>query len=207
MSVERRRLLGAFGAELILTAGSKGMRGAIEKAEEIAAERSAFMPQQFCNPSNPMVHYQTTGPEILRDLDNKVDALVAGVGTGGTISGAGKAIKEINPQAKIVAVEPKDSAVLSGGEPGPHKIQGIGAGFIPDVLDTDIYSEVITVSNDEAMQSAGELARDEAIFVGISAGANVFAARKVAAQMNTDQNVVTILCDTGERYLSTDVFC
>ena len=206
MSLERRRLLGAFGAELILTPGAKGMRGAIEKAEEIAAERNAFMPQQFANPANPKVHKETTGPEILRDLGNQVDALVAGVGTGGTITGAGQAIKNHNPQALIVAVEPSDSAVLSGGEPGPHKIQGIGAGFVPDVLNTEIYSRIITVSNEEAMQSAKALARDEGIFVGISAGANVFAARQVAAQLSPEQNVVTILCDTGERYLSTDIF-
>jgi cysteine synthase A len=206
MSIERRRLLGAFGAELVLTPGAKGMRGAIEKAEEIAAERQAFMPQQFGNPANPRVHNETTGPEILRDLGNQVDALVAGVGTGGTITGAGQAIKDQNPEALIVAVEPADSAVLSGGEPGPHKIQGIGAGFVPDVLNTDIYSRIITVSNEDAMRSAGELARDEGIFVGISAGANVFAARQVAAQLSPDKNVVTILCDTGERYLSTDIF-
>ena len=206
MSMERRRLLGAFGAELILTPGAKGMRGAIEKAEEIAAERKAFMPQQFCNPANPKVHLETTGPEILRDLDNQVDALVAGVGTGGTITGAGQAIKNQNPDVLIVAVEPADSAVLSGGEPGPHKIQGIGAGFVPDVLNTDIYSRIITVSNEDAMQTARGLARDEGIFVGISAGANVFAARQVAAQLSPGQNVVTILCDTGERYLSTNIF-
>ena len=206
MSMERRRLLGAFGAELILTPGAKGMRGAIEKAEEIAAERKAFMPQQFCNPANPKVHLETTGPEILRDLDNQVDALVAGVGTGGTITGAGQAIKNQNPDVLIVAVEPADSAVLSGEEPGPHKIQGIGAGFVPDVLNTAIYSRIITVSNEDAMQTARGLARDEGIFVGISAGANVFAARQVAAQLSQGQNVVTILCDTGERYLSTNIF-
>ena len=206
MSIERRRLLGAFGAELILTPGAKGMRGAIEKAEEIAAERKAFMPQQFANPANPKVHKETTGPEILRDLGNQVDALVAGVGTGGTITGAGQAIKDHNPQALIVAVEPSDSPVLSGGEPGPHKIQGIGAGFVPDVLNTEIYSRIITVSNEEAMQSARDLARDDGIFVGISAGANVFAARQVAAQLSPEQNVVTILCDTGERYLTTNIF-
>ena len=206
MSLERRRLLGAFGAELILTPGAKGMRGAIEKAEEVAAERNAFMPQQFANPANPKVHKETTGPEILRDLGNRVDALVAGVGTGGTITGAGQAIKNHNPEALIVAVEPSDSAVLSGGEPGPHKIQGIGAGFVPDVLNTEIYSRIITVSNEDAMQSAKALARDEGIFVGISAGANVFAARQIAAQLSPEQNVVTILCDTGERYLSTDIF-
>ena len=206
MSVERRRLLGAFGAELILTPGAKGMRGAIEKAEEISAERKAFMPQQFCNPANPRVHLETTGPEILRDLDNQVDALVAGVGTGGSITGAGQAIKEKNPKALIVAVEPSDSPVLSGGEPGPHKIQGIGAGFVPDVLNMDLLTEIITVTNEQARQTARNLAREEGIFVGISAGANVFAARQIAARLKPGQNVVTILCDTGERYLSTDVF-
>ena len=206
MSMERRRLLGAFGAELVLTPGTLGMRGAIEKAEEIAAERKAFMPQQFCNPANPKVHFETTGPEILAALDNRVDALVAGVGTGGTITGAGKALQGANPDILIVAVEPADSPVLSGGEPGPHKIQGIGAGFVPDVLDTDIYREIITVSNEDAMQTANALARDEGVFVGISAGANVFAARQVAARMKPGQNVVTILCDTGERYLSTNIF-
>ncbi len=206
MSMERRRLLGAFGAELILTPGAKGMRGAIAKAEEIAAERKAFMPQQFCNPANPKVHLETTGPEILRDLNNQVDALVAGVGTGGTITGAGQAIKEKNPEALIIAVEPSDSSVLSGGEPGPHKIQGIGAGFVPDVLNTEILTEIITVTNEQAMETTRDLARDEGIFVGISSGANVFAARQVATRLKPDQNVVTILCDTGERYLSTNIF-
>jgi cysteine synthase A len=206
MSIERRRLLGAFGAELILTPGSQGMRGAIAKAEEIAAERKAFMPQQFCNPANPKVHLETTGPEILRALDNQVDSLVAGVGTGGTITGAGQAIKEKNPDVLIVAVEPSDSSILSGGEPGPHKIQGIGAGFVPDVLNTNIFTEIITVTNEQAMLTARELAREDGVFVGISSGANVFAARQVAAQMKPGQNVVTILCDTGERYLSTNIF-
>lgn len=206
MSMERRRLLGAFGAELILTPGAKGMRGAIEKAEEVAAERKAFMPQQFSNPANPRVHLQTTGPEILRDLDNKVDALVAGVGTGGTITGAGQAIKEKNPHVLIVAVEPSDSPVLSGGEPGPHKIQGIGAGFVPDVLNMDLLTEIMTVTNEQAKQTARGLAREEGIFAGISAGANVFAARQIAARLKPGQNVVTIICDTGERYLSTDIF-
>lgn len=206
MSMERRRLLGAFGAELILTPGAQGMRGAIEKAEEIAAERGAFMPQQFCNPANPKIHRQTTGPEILKALDNQVDAFVAGVGTGGTITGVGQAIKEKNPQVLIVAVEPTDSPILSGGEPGPHKIQGIGAGFVPEVLNTKIFQEIITVTNEQAMQTARELARSEGVFVGISAGANVFAARQIAARLKPGQNVVTILCDTGERYLSTNVF-
>ncbi len=206
MSMERRRLLGAFGAELILTPGSQGMRGAIAKAEEIAAERKAFMPQQFCNPANPRIHLETTGPEILCDLDNQVDALVAGIGTGGTITGVGQAIKEKNPDVLIVAVEPSDSSILSGGEPGPHKIQGIGAGFVPDVLDTNIFTEIITVTNEQAMLTARELAREDGVFVGISSGANVFAARQVAAKMKPGQNVVTILCDTGERYLSTNIF-
>jgi cysteine synthase A len=206
MSHERRRLLGAFGAELILTPGAQGMRGAIERAEEVAAELEGFMPQQFCNPANPRVHLETTGPEILRDLANQVDAFVAGVGTGGTITGVGQAIKQQNPKVLIAAVEPSDSPVLSGGEPGPHKIQGIGAGFVPDVLNTKIFSEIFTVTNDQAMQTARELARTEGVFVGISAGANVFAARKVAARLKPGQNVVTILCDTGERYLSTNIF-
>ena len=206
MSLERRRLLGAFGAELILTPGAQGMRGAIEKAEQIADERNAFMPQQFKNQANPQVHIETTGPEILRDLDGQVDAFVAGVGTGGTITGVGQVLKQKNPDVQIVAVEPADSAVLSGGEPGPHKIQGIGAGFIPDILDTNIYENVITVDNDDATQTARDLARSEGIFVGISAGANVFVARQVAAKLGPGKQVVTILCDTGERYLSTGIF-
>jgi cysteine synthase A len=206
MSTERRRLLGAFGAELILTPGSLGMRGAIEQAEQIAAERKAFMPQQFKNPANPRIHEETTGPEILRDLDGKVDAFVAGVGTGGTITGVGRALRRNDPKTKIIAVEPLDSCVLSGGEPGPHKIQGIGAGFVPDVLDTDIYNEIITVSNEDAMMTAHDLAAVEGVFVGISAGANVFAAYQIAKRLGPGNNVVTVLCDTGERYLSTGIF-
>jgi cysteine synthase A len=206
MSQERRRLLGAFGAELILTPGAQGMRGAIEKAEEVAAELKGFMPQQFSNPANPRIHLETTGPEILRDSPGQIDAFVAGVGTGGTITGVGQAIRKHYPKVMIVAVEPSDSPVLSGGEPGPHKIQGIGAGFVPDVLNTDIYDEIITVSNEQAMQTARELARSEGVFVGISAGANVFAARRIAERLQPGQNVVTILCDTGERYLSTNIF-
>ncbi len=206
MSMERRRLLGAFGAELILTPGAQGMRGAIEKAEEIAEERSAFMPQQFKNPANPRIHEETTGPEILRDLDGKVDAFVAGVGTGGTITGVGRALKRHNADVQIVAVEPLDSPVLSGGEPGPHKIQGIGAGFVPDILDESVIGDIIQVSNEDAMQTAHDVARDEGLFVGISAGANIFAARKVAEKLGPGKNVVTILCDTGERYLSTGIF-
>lgn len=206
MSQERRRLLGAFGAELILTPGAQGMRGAIEKAEEIAAELKAFMPQQFCNPANPKIHQETTGQEILRALGNQVDAFVAGVGTGGTITGVGRALKDQNPDVLIIAVEPSDSPVLSGGEPGPHKIQGIGAGFVPDVLDTKIYREIITVTNEDAIRTARDLAREQGVFVGISAGANVFAAQQVAARLGAGKNVVTILCDTGERYLSTNIF-
>ncbi len=206
MSMERRRLLGAFGAELILTPGAQGMRGAIEKAEKLAEEHQAFMPQQFKNPANPRVHMETTGPEILRDLDDQVDAFVAGVGTGGTITGVGQVLKRNNPDVLIVAVEPEDSAVLSGGEPGPHKIQGIGAGFVPDILDTSIFQEIVTVSNDDAMQTARDLARYEGIFVGISSGANVLTARQIAERLGPGKNVVTILCDTGERYLSTGIF-
>lgn len=206
MTQERRRLLGAFGAELILTPGAQGMRGAIEKAEEIAAERKAYMPQQFKNPANPRIHQETTGPEILRALDGKVDAFVAGVGTGGTITGVGRALRAKNPDVLIVAVEPEDSPVLSGGEPGPHKIQGIGAGFVPDILDTGIYQEVIKVSNDDAMATARDLSRQEGIFVGISAGANVLVGRRIAERLGPGKNVVTVLCDTGERYLSTGIF-
>jgi len=206
MSMERRRLLGAFGAELILTPGALGMRGAIEKAEEVALERRAFMPQQFKNPANPRIHEETTGPEIVRDLATRIDAFIAAIGTGGTITGVGRTLKRHHPEILIVAVEPEDSAVLSGGEPGPHKIQGIGAGFVPEVLDTSIYGEILKVSNADAMQTARELARTEGVFVGISAGANVFAARQVAARLGAGKTVVTILCDTGERYLSTGVF-
>lgn len=206
MSQERRRLLGAYGAELVLTPGSQGMRGAIDKAEEIAAAKKGFMPQQFKNPANPRVHELTTGPEIIAALDGKIDAFVAGVGTGGTITGVGRALRAHNPKVHIVAVEPADSPVLSGGDPGPHKIQGIGAGFVPDVLDTDIYQEVSSVSNDNAIAMARKLARTEGLFVGISAGANVFAALQLAQRYTPEQNIVTILCDTGERYLSTGIY-
>jgi cysteine synthase A len=206
MSLERRRLLGAYGAELVLTPGAQGMRGAIEKAEEIAKEKKCFLPQQFKNPANPRIHEETTGPEILRALDGKIDAFVAGVGTGGTITGVGHVLRRHNPKVLIVAVEPADSPVLSGGEPGPHKIQGIGAGFIPDVLDTAVYNEVITVSNDDALNTARRLAREEGLFCGISSGANIFAALQVARKLGPGKNVVTMLCDTGERYLSTGIF-
>jgi len=206
MSQERRRLLGAYGADLVLTPGAQGMRGAIDQAEEIAGRKKCFIPQQFKNPANPRIHQLTTGPEILKALGNKVDAFVAGVGTGGTITGVGQVLKANDPQVRIVAVEPTDSPVLSGGDPGPHKIQGIGAGFIPDILDTDIYGEVITVSNDDAMLTARRLAREEGIFAGISSGANVFASLQLARRLGPGKNVVTMLCDTGERYLSTGVF-
>jgi len=206
MSLERRRLLGAYGAELVLTPGAQGMRGAIEKAEEIAREKKCFMPQQFKNPANPAIHEMTTGPEILSALDGKVDAFVAGVGTGGTITGVGRVLKKNNPSTFIAAVEPADSPVLSGGEPGPHKIQGIGAGFIPEILDTGIYGRVITVTNDEAMSMAARLAREEGIFCGISSGANITAALKLARELGPGKNLVTVACDTGERYLSTGIF-
>ena len=206
MSLERRRLFNVYGAELVLTPGSLGMRGAIEKAEALAEEKGAFLPQQFKNPANPRVHEKTTGPEIVAALDGKIDAFVAGVGTGGTITGVGRVLRNMNPNIKIFAVEPQDSAILSGGDAGPHKIQGIGAGFIPDTLDTTIYDEIITVSNEEAIATTRQLARENGIFTGISAGANVFAARKVAKQLGTGKTVVTILCDTGERYLSTGIY-
>ncbi len=206
MSVERRRLLGAYGAELVLTPGAKGMRGAIDKAEEIARKKKCFMPQQFNNPVNPLVHQRTTGPEIIRALDGKIDAFVAGVGTGGTITGVGHALQEHGLNPLIIAVEPADSPVLSGGPPGPHKIQGIGAGFIPEVLDQEVYNEIIQVENDDAMATARSLAREAGIFTGISAGANVFAATAIARRLGPDKNVVTVLCDTGERYLSTGIY-
>jgi len=206
MSQERRRLLGAYGAELVLTPGGLGMRGAIDKAEEIARDKKCFMPQQFKNPANPRIHEETTGPEIIEALSGKVDAFVAGVGTGGTITGVGHVLRRHNKDVHIVAVEPADSPVLSGGEPGPHKIQGIGAGFVPDILDTSVYQEVLTVTNDEALDTARRLAREEGIFAGISSGANIFAALKVAKKLGPGKNVVTMLCDTGERYLSTGIF-
>jgi cysteine synthase len=206
MSHERRRLLGAYGAELFLTPGALGMRGAIEKAEEIARDRKCFMPQQFKNPANPRIHEETTGPEIVQALDGKVDAFVAGVGTGGTITGVGRVLRREVPGALVIAVEPADSSVLSGGEPGPHKIQGIGAGFVPDVLDTSVYGEILTIGNEEALSTARRLAREEGIFAGISSGANVFAALKIARRLGPGKNVVTMICDTGERYLSTGIY-
>ena len=206
MSLERRRLFNVYGAELVLTPGNLGMRGAIEKAELLAEKKGAFLPQQFKNPANPRVHEQTTGPEIVAALDGKIDAFVAGVGTGGTITGVGHVLRKLNPAVKIFAVEPSDSPVLSGGDAGPHKIQGIGAGFVPDILDTSIYDQVITVSNEDAIATTRQLAREQGIFAGISAGANVFAARAVARQLGAGKTVVTVLCDTGERYLSTGIY-
>jgi cysteine synthase A len=208
MSIERRRLLGSFGAEIVLTESAKGMRGAIDKANELAKNyKKVFIPSQFDNPANPEMHKKTTAVEIIHDMDKKVDAFVAGVGTGGTITGVGSVLKAEVPDAYIVAVEPSDSAVLSGGNPGPHKIQGIGAGFIPKVMDVNILDEIIQVSNEDAVETAREIARVEGILVGISAGANVYAAIQLAKREEfRDKNIVTIICDTGERYLSTGLF-
>lgn len=206
MSQERRRLLGAYGAELVLTSGVLGMRGAIEQAEEIARQRHAYMPMQFRNPANPQAHEATTGPEILAALSTPIDAFVAGVGTGGTITGVGRSLRRSWPQVEIIAVEPTESPVLSGGTPGPHKIQGIGAGFIPDVLDLTLLSSILKVTAEQAIATTRCLAREEGLLVGISAGANVFAAQQVARRLGPGKNVVTVLCDTGERYLSTGIY-
>ena len=208
MSVERRQLLRILGAELELTPGEDGMPGAVGRAEQIVAENDdAFMPQQFKNPANPAVHRKTTAEEIWSDTDGEVDVVVFGVGTGGTITGVGEELKSRKPELQVVAVEPEDSPVLSGGQPGPHKIQGIGAGFVPDVLRTDLIDEIITVADADAAQAARRLAREEGILGGISSGANVFAASQLAArEENAGKLIVTLVCDTGERYLTTWLF-
>lgn len=208
MSVERRQLMKAYGAEVVLSDGSKGMKGAIAKANELASEiPESFIPSQFTNPANPTAHRKTTGPEIYEDTDGKVDIFVAGVGTGGTITGVGEYLKEKNPKIKIVAVEPESSPVLSKGESGPHKIQGIGAGFVPEVLNTDIYDEIITVSNDAAFKIGREVGQLEGILVGISSGAAVSAAIELAKRPeNEGKTIVVLLPDTGDRYLSTPMF-
>ncbi|MED3784246.1 cysteine synthase A [Geobacillus stearothermophilus] len=206
MSLERRNLLRAYGAELVLTPGAQGMRGAIEKAEELAREHGYFMPQQFKNEANPEIHRLTTGKEIVEQMGDQLDAFVAGIGTGGTITGAGKVLREAYPNIKIYAVEPADSPVLSGGKPGPHKIQGIGAGFIPDILDTSIYDEVITVTTDEAFAAARRAAREEGILGGISSGAAIHAALKVAKELGKGKKVLAIIPSNGERYLSTPLY-
>ena len=208
MSVERRTLLRAYGAELVLTPGADGMRGAIVRAEEIAESiDDAFVPQQFQNPANPEVHARTTAEEIWDDADGAVDVLVAGVGTGGSITGVGAVLRERRPGVRVIAVEPTDSPVLSGGQPGPHKIQGIGAGFVPGVLDTSVYEEVIACTADDAFAMSRRLAREEGILLGISSGANVWAALEVARRPESaGMTIVTFLCDTGERYLTTPLF-
>ncbi|GGM36393.1 cysteine synthase [Paraliobacillus quinghaiensis] len=206
MSTERRNLLRAYGAELVLTPGADGMKGAIKKAKELQEENGYFMPQQFNNKANPTVHERTTGKEIMEQMGEQLDAFVAGIGTGGTITGAGKVLKEKYKDIKIVAVEPEGSAILSGGEPGPHKIQGIGAGFVPEVLNTEVYDEVITVSNEDAYAAAREAARNEGLLGGVSSGAAIHAARQVAKQLGEGKKVLAVIPSNGERYLSTPLY-
>jgi cysteine synthase A len=206
MSIERRKLLTGYGAELVLTSATKGMRGAIEQAEQLVAEHGHFMPQQFRNAANPEVHRRTTGPEILTQCPEPIDFFVAGIGTGGTITGAGQVLRAAFSNLKIIGVEPADSSVLSGGEPGSHKIQGIGAGFVPDVLNTDLLDEVVTVTNDEAFETARRLAREEGLLVGISSGAAMAATLKIARGIEGPATLVTVFPSTGERYLSTELF-
>lgn len=207
MSIERRNLLKAYGAELVLTPGAEGMKGAIKKSEALLADNDRyFIPQQFSNPANPKVHRETTGKELLEQVGDQLDAFISGIGTGGTITGAGQVLKEKFPQLQIVAVEPKDSPILSGGQPGPHKIQGIGAGFVPDILDTKIYDEVITVANEEAFEIARRLAKEEGILGGISSGAAVYAALQVASRLGKGKKVVAVIPSNGERYLSTALY-
>ena len=208
MSVERRQLMKAYGAELVLTEGAKGMKGAIAKADELSKEiPNSFIPGQFVNPANPKAHFETTGPEIFEDTDGKVDIFVAGVGTGGTVTGVGKYLKSKKPQVKVVAVEPASSAVLSGKPSGAHKIQGIGAGFVPDVLDTDVYDEILPVENEGAFAFGKEIGRSEGVLVGISSGAALYAAVELAKrEENAGKTIVALLPDTGDRYLSTPLF-
>ncbi|WP_368651185.1 cysteine synthase A [Bacillus inaquosorum] len=207
MSMERRNLLRAYGAELVLTPGAEGMKGAIKKAEELAEKHGYFVPQQFNNPSNPEIHRQTTGKEIVEQFgDDQVDAFVAGIGTGGTITGAGEVLKEAYPSIKIYAVEPSDSQVLAGGKPGPHKIQGIGAGFVPDILNTEVYDEIFPVKNEEAFEYARRAAREEGILGGISSGAAIYAALQVAKKLGKGKKVLAIIPSNGERYLSTPLY-
>ncbi len=207
MSVERQAILKAYGAEVVLTAGPLGMKGAIAKAEEIVARTpNSFMPQQFKNPANPAIHRRTTAKEIVESLDGRVDAFIAGVGTGGTVTGVGEVLKELRPDILVIAVEPAKSPVLSGGEAGPHKIQGIGAGFVPDVLDRGVIDRIVTVSEEAAFETAKRSAREEGLFIGISAGANVYVALQVAEELGAGKNVVTILCDGGDKYLSMEQF-
>jgi cysteine synthase A len=206
MSLERRNLLRAYGAELVLTPGPEGMKGAIAKAEELSKENGYFMPQQFENQANPEVHRRTTGKEILAQFPDGLDGFVSGIGTGGTITGAGEVLKEKYPDIKIYAVEPTDSPILSGGKPGPHKIQGIGAGFVPGTLSTDIYDEVLTVTNDEAFEYARRAAREEGILGGISSGAAICAALKVARKLGKGKKVLAVIPSNGERYLSTALY-